>query len=218
MTLIGLYAYDHSLFDSMQLPDGIDKDLLIDSILTRGGEYEVIYPNPVFLKESIGSWSSRWHSVFERWLKATNDMAEINPLENYDRYEDWTDTNSSKSTDEMHGTGNTKGTDGTTANSNTSGTDTVSAYDSSSLVNNTGTNQSNWTNTNSSTNTDSKTDTMSTAITDGKNTHGGHIHGNIGVTTAGAMFHEFYDIMGKYGNIYDTIATVFLQAFVIPIL
>lgn len=218
ITLIGFYGYDPTLFDGLDLPTGVEKDLLIDSILMRGGEYEVVYSNPNLLKSMIGSWSKRWKPVFENWARATSDMGEISPLENYDRYEAWTDINSSTSTDEMHGTGNTSGTDGTTATSNTQGTDTVSAYDSNTLVNNTGTSQANTTTTNATTSTNSATNTMSTANTNGSGSHDGHIHGNIGVTTSAAMFREFYDVLAKYGNIYESIATVFLQAFVIPIL
>lgn len=218
ITLIGFYGYDPTLFDGLDLPTGVEKDLLIDSILMRGGEYEVVYSNPNLLKSMIGSWSKRWKPVFENWAKATNDMSEISPLENYDRYEAWEDSNTSTSTDEMHGTGNTSGTDGTTATSNTQGTDTVSAYDSNVLVNNNGTNQANTTTTNATTSTNSATNTLSTANSSGSGSHEGHIHGNIGVTTSAAMFREFYDVLARYGNIYESIATVFLQAFVIPIL
>jgi hypothetical protein len=218
ITLIGLLNYDPTMFDGLQMPEGIEHDLLVDSILMRGGDYEVIYPNPDFLKQAIASWSKRWYPVITNWQKATTDMEEINPLENYDRYETWNDSSESHSTDTMNGSGSTHGVDTSNSTGNVSGTDTVSAYDSSALVNNTGTSQNNNTNTSSNSDVTSKTDTTSKADTNGKSQHDAHIHGNIGVTTAGAMYREFYDIMSKYGNIYESIATIFLQAFVIPIL
>ena len=218
LTLIGLYNYDHSLFDNLETPTGVEKDLLIDTILMRGGEYEVVYPNPDMLKMMFGSWSKRWKSVFENWQRATLAMDEIRPLDNYDRIETWTDKSESHSVDKMHGTGNTTGADSTTAGASASGTDTISAYDSSSLVNNTGTSQTNSSSSSSNTSTDSTTDTTSNADTNGKSEHNAHIYGNIGVTTSAQMYREFYDIMSRYGNIYESIATVFLQAFVIPIL
>ena len=230
ITLIGFYGYDHTLFDELDLPTGVEKDLLIDAILMRGGEYEVVYSNPDLLKMMIGSWSKRWKPVFANWQRATLDMDDINPLDNYDRHESWTDsgehhdTNSSNSTDTMTGTGSTTGNDSTTATANTTGTNTISAYDSNELVDNTGTTQNNTTGTTSETGTTSSTETTSTANNTGandgttSNTHTGHIYGNIGVTTSAAMFREFYDIVSKYGNIYESIATVFLQAFVIPLL
>ena len=218
ITLLGFYNYDPTLFENLDLPTGIDNSLLIDSILMRGGEYEVIYSNPNLLKSMIGSWSTKWKPVFANWLRATQDMDDIRPLDNYDRIETWTDASESHSTNVMHGTGSTTGTDSTTAGATASGTDTVSAYDSSSLVNDTGTSQTNSSNSSSNTSTSSATDTTSGADTTGSSTHNAHVYGNIGVTTSAQMFREFYDIMGRYGNFYESIATVFLQAFVIPIL
>lgn len=218
ITLIGLMNYDPSLFDGLQELDNIDKNLLVDSILMRGGEYEVIYPNPVFLKSAIASWSKRWKPVIDNWKRATDDIDNINPLENFDRYEEWKDSSESHSTDVMNGSGKTHGVDSSNSSGSVSGTDTVSAYDSSTLVNNTGTSQSNSTTTGSTSDVNSTTDTTSKADTNGNSEHDGHIHGNIGVTTAGAMYAEFYNVIAKYGNIYESIATIFLQAFVIPIL
>ena len=230
ITLLGFYNYDPTLFDNLDLPTGIDNGLLIDSILMRGGEYEVVYSNPNLLKSMIGSWSTKWKPVFANWLRATEGMNDIRPLDNYDRIEQWTDesehhdTSSSTDANTMTGSGSTSGSDSTQASASASGTDTVSAYDSSSLVNNTGTSQTNTSNSSSTTGTQSNTSTESHATNTGashgstSSTHTGHIYGNIGVTTSAQMFREFYDIMGRYGNIYESIATLFLQAFVIPIL
>ena len=222
MTLIGLYNYDHTLFDGLSnLPADVDKGLLVDTIIMRGGEYEVLYPNPDLLKSLISSWSTRYYPVVSNWLKAQEDIADINPLENYDRYENWTDTGTSQSAthDVMSGSGNTSGTDNTSGNASTSGTDTVSAFDSNTLVNDKGTSQTNTTQTASTTSTSSQTATTTDATVNGNTsgTHTGHTHGNIGVTTAGTMYREFLDVIGKYGNIYESIATIFLQSFVIPL-
>lgn len=230
MTLIGLYSYDNTLFDNMTLPEGITKDLVIDSILMRGGDYEVIYPNPDLLKELIGSWSSQWNKVFYNWNRATTGMDEIRPLDNYDRYESWTDTENthSESTDNMTGSGSTSGSDtshgSASVTNDTTDTSKISAEDSDSFTNRTqdisSNTQGNTTDTSASTSTTSQTNTNTSAESDGNKSgeHTGHIYGNIGVTTSAQMFREFYDIMRQYGNIYDSIATVFLQSFVIPIL
>ena len=89
MTLIGLYRWDNTLFNDMVLPAGIDKDLLVDSLLLRGGEFEVLYPDPDFMKMSIGIWSKKWYRTFSEWLRGT--QATWNPIYNYDRYEDGRD-------------------------------------------------------------------------------------------------------------------------------
>ena len=222
LTLIGLYNYDHTLFDNMVLPDDVDKSLVVDSILMCGGEYEVLYSNADMLKTMIESWSHRWLNVFENWKRATDDMNKINPLDNYDRYEEWEDTgtNQSHSVDIMNGSGSTSGHDTSNGSGNVTSTDKISADDSNDFVNKNQNIQSNTTNTSADTSTSSNTNTNSTADTNGttNNKHIGHLHGNIGVTTSATMYKEFYDVMRQYGNIYESIAVVFCQNFVIPIL
>lgn len=222
LTLIGLYNYDHTLFDNMVLPEEVDKNLVVDSILMCGGEYEVLYSNADLLKNMIESWSHRWLNVFENWKRATDDMNDINPLDNYDRYEEWTDTgkSSSTSTDTMNGSGLTSGHDSSHGSGNVTDTNKISADDSNDFVNKTQDIQSNVTDTSSDTSTTSSTNTTSNAKTDGtsESVHKAHIRGNIGVTTSATMYKEFYDIMRQYGNIYESIAVVFCQNFVIPIL
>ena len=222
LTLIGLYSYDHTLFDNIDLPDGIEKDLVIDCIIMRGGDYEVIYPNPDLLKELIGSWSKQWKNVFYNWKRATDDMDNINPLDNYDRYEEWEDIGSSQShaIDVMNGTGSTSGSDSTHGSANTNSVNKISADDVNDFVNKDRNEQDNSTDTSSSTSTSSHTNTNSTADTNGttNSKHTGHLRGNIGVTTSATMYKEFVEVMRQYGNIYDSIAYVFCNAFVIPIL
>lgn len=108
ITLIGfqnyLEGYDEDLFKYLSVPTGIDKDLLINNILLRGGEFEVLYSDPVFLQNMIGVWSSKWQRTMERWLNALS--IEYNPLENYDRKEDWTDNGSKVSSGTSEETNN----------------------------------------------------------------------------------------------------------------
>ena len=82
MTLIGLYNYDNTLFNSMIMPEGIDTDLLINSLLLRGGEFEVLYPDPDFMKFSIGAWSRKQLPVWMQLWDTT--QYEYNPIWNKD--------------------------------------------------------------------------------------------------------------------------------------
>lgn len=191
-TLLGFYQYNENLFDELVLPDGVDKDTLIDSILMRGAEYEVVYSDPGFMQKLIGSWSRQWLKVFEKWQEVTN--TDFAPLENYDRYEDFSDTS------QLTGEGSTSGSDSANATGQTS------AYNSSGFTN------ADNSITSATTRTDSNTTSNEVKV------HTAHIHGNIGVTTSSQMYREFYELMLQYGNIYNSIATVFLQSFVIPIL
>ena len=91
ITLIGLYLWDNDLFKDMVLPDGIDKDLLIQSLMLKGGEFEVLYADPTFMRRGIAVWSSKWFRTFSEWLRGT--QASWNPIHNYDRFEDIKDDN-----------------------------------------------------------------------------------------------------------------------------
>ena len=91
ITLLGLYQWDNDLFKDMILPDGIDKDLLIQSLMLKGGEFEVLYADPAFMRRGIAVWSSKWFRTFSEWLRGT--QASWNPIHNYDRFEDIKDDN-----------------------------------------------------------------------------------------------------------------------------
>ena len=107
---LGLYQWDDTIFDLMQIPEALDKDTLVDNLLAETAELEVLYPNPTVFKNLVGVWSNKQIDIWNR-LYATTQY-EYNPIENYNRYE--TGSNS--------GTGRTthSGTD-TTADSTTFG-------------------------------------------------------------------------------------------------
>lgn len=96
ITLLGFYNYMQSvnddLFSKLSTPTGIDKTILVNNILLKGGEFEVLYAEPYFMQNMIGVWSDKWQHTMERWIKALS--IDYNPLENYDRMEDWTDDSS----------------------------------------------------------------------------------------------------------------------------
>lgn len=128
ITLLGFDGYMKSvnddLFSKLHVPTGIDKDLLINNILFKGGEFEVLYAEPYFMQNMIGVWADKWQHTMERWIKALS--IDYNPLENYDRMEDWTDDASRVSNNQMAesstNASNMIGTNNTS--SNNSGSDT----------------------------------------------------------------------------------------------
>ena len=110
---LGLYQWDETIFDLMQIPKALDKQTLIDNLLAETAELEVLYPNPVVFKNLVGVWSHKQIDIWNR-LYATTQY-EYNPIENYNRYE----------TGSTDGTGRTThgGTDTTTENTSYSGSD-----------------------------------------------------------------------------------------------
>ena len=211
ITLLGFSRWMHDNSDDLfkafdDLPTGIDKDVLVNNILLRGGEFEVIYSDPYFMQESIYTWLAKWRRTLEKWLAAL--AVEYDPLNNYDRHEEYTDT---------EGIGDTSGsTSGSTsgasnAATNTTGSDTgsqgtenqVSAFDASTYqakdrsdttTGSTTSSSTGTTSANSGTSLESRSDNASesgsesTADTRAASRnrllqHSAHLFGNIGVTT-----------------------------------
>ena len=110
---LGLYNWDQTIFDLMQIPEQLNRDTLIDNLLAETAELEVLYPNPVVFKNLLGVWSAKNLDVWNR-LYATTQY-EYNPIENYNRYETSSDSGTGRTTH--------SGTDTTTETTTHGGTD-----------------------------------------------------------------------------------------------
>lgn len=229
------------LFSELILPDGIDKDTLTKSILLDAADFELLYSNPLFMREAIGIWSKKHYRTFDRWIKALN--IDYNPLENYDRMEDWTDitnelnSNMATSASNESSTDHINGENHNTANGSniTDGKVTVngenkkSAFDSttyqpSDKTDSTTSDDTTVTSSNSSDNTNSSDATGSKDLSSRTDTSGsrdinnirsGRAHGNIGVTTSQQMLEAELNI-SKW-NIYQQIVDLFINDFCIMI-
>ena len=93
---LGLYNWDNTIFDLMQIPTELDKPTLIDNLLAETAELEVLYPNPVIFKNLVGVWSAKQIEIWIR-LYATTQY-EYNPIENYNRYETGSDSGTGRTT------------------------------------------------------------------------------------------------------------------------
>lgn len=124
---LGLYNWDHTVFDLMQIPEALDKDTLVDNLLSETAELEVLYPNPVVFKNLVGVWSAKQIDIWNR-LYATTQY-EYNPIENYNRYETGSDSGTGRTThsgtDTTTETTTHGGTDGRTEAISTGGKDTL---------------------------------------------------------------------------------------------
>ena len=248
ITLIGLERFlnpEHSVFEDIVLPDGIDKDILTRAILLRCQEFELLYSDPDFLTDAVNIWSRKHYWTFDKWVKALN--IEYDPLYNYDRTEEYTDTHSgdfSKS-----GSGTASGTSSNssdytrtdnltqadyhtrTDNLTTTNTHSEKAYNDSNFVDsqkdvtsNSGTQRQAGTVTNSGTQRNAGTDTgsYSDSNTTGEtgtdaytNIHKARLFGNIGVTTSQQMLQSELDI--ARWNLYEHIADLFCQEFCVMV-
>lgn len=110
LSLLGLYSWDGSLFDTMVLPEGFtaeDKQVLVNNLLMECAELEVLYSNWDFMKAAIAVWSAKEVVTWNRIYNAS--LLEYNPIENYNRTEETTRqrfgkvTNSGKDTNQASG-------------------------------------------------------------------------------------------------------------------
>lgn len=132
LSILGLYQAEPTLFDNMILPEGLNKETVIDSIIQDCMELEVLYTSPYAMKLMISIWSRREQPTFERVYRAEN--AEYNPIENYDKHQ--TDQRSITRAGKDEATGNnaisttekidgeTTGTDSQITNGSTTGRET----------------------------------------------------------------------------------------------
>lgn len=96
ISVMGLYRWDNTIFDLMTIPAALTKETLIDNLLAELAELEVIYPNPVVMKNLIGVWSAKQLDIWNRLYLTT--QYEYNPIENYDRQESGTDSGTDTAT------------------------------------------------------------------------------------------------------------------------
>ncbi len=85
VSVLGLYNYDHTIFDNFVVPANFEtgaKAAIINNILIETGELECLYTNPDFLREAIGLWCNKYQLEWEELRKT--QLYEYNPIWNAD--------------------------------------------------------------------------------------------------------------------------------------
>lgn len=228
ITLIGMEQYlnpEHSLFEELTLPEGIDKDTLIGAIILRCQEFELLYSNPEFMIQAVKVWGMKNYWTFDRWVKLINK--EYDPLYNKDYHEDISDIHYGQYN--KSGSGSASGTNSEssdytrTDNLANSSTDTHSekAYNDSGYV---GTTQdvTSGTNTGTQRNAGQTSETFGNQSSNSEsggdnytNTHTSHGYGNIGVTAAQTLFMKETEVAAW--NMYEHMADLFASEFCLMI-
>lgn len=220
LTVEGLYNYDNTLFDGFNVPGGLVKQIAIDTILMRTRELEILYPDFTYLKNRIAIWSNKYQTNWKKLYDTT--VLEYNPIENYDRVEDWTDTDDENSTSAIDNTRNT--TNSVKSTSTNKIINSVNVTDQNTAFNagladhakqiTDGDTTENGTITNTETGKDTENESVNVGRT-GKHTRTGRSHGNIGVTTSQQMIQSERDLV--VFNLYDVIAESFIENFCLMI-
>ena len=233
LSIRGLYIVNETLFSDMVMPDGMDasdRDIIVDNILNEYAELEVIYPDPVFMKDAIGKWSRKEVPTWQRIFNAAK--ADYNPIENYNRTEEseeigsssGKETHSGKDTSTTDSRSNLAGMDKDANSGSDSLTTNRAAFDSNSLVTTgTDTTQHGHILTKSLNETTTESGTASVnhgEIIDNSGNNNlvrkSHIAGNIGVTTSQQMLEQELLVSAKL-NVYNYIMNSFKDRFCLEV-
>ena len=201
VSILTIFNNYPDIFDDMVLPDGVEKEVVINSIVSELAELDLLYSNPIVLKPLISVWSNK---EIYNWTKLYATMNfEYNPIDNYDRTE--TETINDERTNNASGSQESQTTNNLQIASEN--VHKVTGYNSASLfenegdngtVNNTGTVGNNITSNSNSKDTGTESRTLRSK-------------GNIGVTTTQQMIEQERNI--SEFNIYDYIVRSFKRRF-----
>lgn len=216
LTVEGLYNYDNTLFDGFVVPEGLVKQIAIDSILMRSRELEILYPDFTYMKNRITLWSTKYQNNWKKLYDTT--VLEYNPIENYDRVEDWTDTDDETTTSARDNTRNTTNTVKSTSTNDIMNsvnvTEQNTAFNAGLADHAKQITDGNTTENGTITNTETGKDSENESVNGGRSgmhTRNGRAHGNIGVTTTQQMIQSERDLV--VFNLYDVIAESFIENF-----
>lgn len=216
-----MVRYQPTILKELDLPDGMSEETMGDYIYMYAGENETRYSDPDILERLVHTWFTSRKTDFQYMWDALH--AEYNPIENYDRHDDFTEEIDSTTNRESNvkttqeGEANTEDSSTTTPGRTTE--EQVSAFDSGSYqpakkIAESGTESSEGTShgTNNSTTTGEGTEK---SVLDHTKKNTGRSHGNIGVTTNQQMIES--ELQLRRFNLYKTIALEFEDEFTIPI-
>lgn len=214
ITLYGLEAYmqqnGESLFTSLVLPAGYDKDTFVDNLIRMSGEFSLIYSDPDFVKDAIKKWGLLHYKTFEKWWAAWT--ADYNPIHNFDRYEESDDNATGVSSENSSGTSKSGTSASTLSSSNQN--NSVSAFDSSDYSPKEQT--KGLVNEQANTDGESSTSDNKKATKIDTNQHKAHLFGNIGITTNQQMISAEVNMRKRY-NPYVLMAELFEDEFLITV-
>lgn len=221
-TLKDFIAWDATVLDGVVVPEGMDAELMKNTLYMRCGELTSHWSSPGTFKAATTHWflTHQWNIQHLYNLL----LAEYNPIHNYDRDETITidvgENGGRGYNSEVTSTGDTSGDSTRTPNlTNTDDTTVkrnVSAFDSSEYqprdedVTDSTRTESGTDNIEShdETSNNTTTDFQEQTVNNRNENHVNHMEGNIGITTTQQMMQEEIALMKSF-NLYDTVASMF---------
>lgn len=196
LSILALYNWDNTLFNDLNVPEGMEKNNVIDNILFECAELSLLYTDPAFMKRAIKQWSDKEQNVWNK-LFATENF-DYNPIWNVDGTVTETETIDRDRTNDIDRSSSSGETarDVTSDDTDQTTTDSVTGYNSTSWQDHTkSVIDSDRDITTNSTRNISGTDNVDEAESeDVERNLETRRTGNIGVTTTQQMIREERDV------------------------
>lgn len=196
LSILALYNWDNTIFNDLNVPEGMDKNDIVDNILFECAELSLLYTDPAFMKRAIKQWSNKEQNVWAK-LFATENF-DYNPIWNVDGTVTETETIDRDRTNDIDRTSSSDETarDVTSDDTDQTTTDSVTGYNSTAWQDHTkSVIDSDRDITTNSTRNISGTDNVDEAESeDVERNLETRRTGNIGVTTTQQMIREERDV------------------------
>lgn len=82
LTIMGLYNYDPDIFAGFEVPDGMDRETVINEIVMQCAELELVYPSFNLMKLAINNWCKVESKIWDKLYNTEN--LDYNPIWNVD--------------------------------------------------------------------------------------------------------------------------------------
>ena len=214
LSILGLHkATEGAIWDDLAVPEGVDQDVLVMSILAECAELEVLYPEPATMGTIIGLWSAAELPIWRKLYETT--QLDYNPLWNKDALITETESRDHVSRDagSENETFRSEGSSSRSQNDAATQTGQVSAYDATDFQNRDKTSTSADSTEHVVANNENRTDRSSNRETvDGDSRTFEHREtGNIGITSSQELVRQQREVVQF--NIYDYIVQSFKRRF-----
>lgn len=77
LSFLGMYNYDDTLFDELELPTVIDKQSVINNLLLETAELEVMISSPPVMKQALGFYSHKRLSMWTKMAAAFTEQYQL---------------------------------------------------------------------------------------------------------------------------------------------
>lgn len=87
LSVQGLLSFDPTLFDTMPLPDGLDRETVVGTIVYECAPFEVLIPQPELFKRLLNLFAQRrlpvWQKLYESTVQRYDMLADTETTRQY---------------------------------------------------------------------------------------------------------------------------------------